>query len=463
MMYRSIMVASLFLCVALSARAAAPKVSYRNDVQPILKRHCWGCHSSAKPKGKLRMDTLADMRKGGRSGPLFQAGKPDESLLIEVISGPEPSMPRKQPPLSMEKIQILRHWIQAGAVDDSPVDKPRIEIKAPAAYTFAPAVTSVALSGDGKRLAAACRSEVVLIDVEGNAPPRRLATANDLLTHVEFSPDGKLLAAAGGTPSQYGEVCFLDPASGKLLSARRAGKDTLFRGNFAPDGKAIALGGADGAVHIVPVDAEQPIRRFELHSDWVLSVAYTPDGKMLVTGGRDKATKIANAQSGELLRTLDNSTELIGAVAANDLFAFSAGRARTLLAYEFKIALSGIQLTGGGNDARPVNRRDQYARPLETPPGEVHALAASGDRKLVAAAGNFGEVRVYQIANRQRVALLSKVPAPVYAVSLNANGSRLALGSKSGLVQIYELPSGKLLKSLVPVPVASPTDEGANK
>src|SRR5215469_2594716 len=139
----------LNLCVAVPA-SAAEKISYRNDVQPILKRHCWGCHSSAKPKGKLNLETVADMRKGGRNGPLFQAGKPDESLLIEAISGPEPSMPQKQPPLSMEKIQILRHWIQAGAADDSPVDKPRIEIKVPATYTFAPAVTSVALSGDGK-------------------------------------------------------------------------------------------------------------------------------------------------------------------------------------------------------------------------------------------------------------------------------------------------------------------------
>lgn len=455
MMCRAITVASLFLGVALPAAAANPKVSYRNDVQPILKRHCWGCHSSTKPKGKLNLETVAAMRKGGRTGPLFQPGKPDQSLLIESISGPEPAMPQKQPPLSMEKIGILRRWIQAGAPDDSAGDKPRIEIKAPATYTFAPAVTSVAWSVDGKLLAAACRSEVVLIDAEGSAPPRRLATASDLLTHVEFSPDGKVLAAAGGTPGQYGEVRFLDPANGKLLSARRVGKDTLFRGNFAPDSKAIALGGADGAVHVVPVEDKQPIRRFELHSDWVLAVAYTPDGKMLVTGGRDKATKVANAQSGELLRTLDNSTELISGVAADNLFALSAGRARTLIAYEFKIGLDGIQLTGGGNGTRPLNRRDQYARALETQAGEIHALGISGDRKFVAVAGNFGEVRVYQIANRQRIALLSKVPAPVYAVALSANGSRLALGSKSGLVQIYELPGGKLLKSLVPVPADS--------
>src|SRR6185437_1664886 len=117
-----------------------------------------------------------------------------------------------------------------------------------------------------------------------------------------------------------------------------------------------------------------------------------------------------------------------------------------------------IQTTGSGNGARPINRRDQYARALETQAGEIHTLAISGDHKRAAVAGNFGEVRVYQIANRQRLALIGKVPAPIYSVALNTDGSRLALGSKSGLVQIYELPSGKLLKSLVPVPVAASAD-----
>ncbi len=112
MMRCGTIVAGLFFC--LPAPAAEPKVSYRNDVQPILKRHCWGCHSSAKPKGKLSLDTVADMRKGGRSGPLFEAGKPDVSRLIEAISGPEPAMPQKQPPLSMEKIHILRNWVLDG-------------------------------------------------------------------------------------------------------------------------------------------------------------------------------------------------------------------------------------------------------------------------------------------------------------------------------------------------------------
>jgi len=438
--------------------AAGADVSYRKAVWPLLKRHCWGCHSGSNPQGGLKLDTVAEMLKGGESGPLFQPGKPEASLLFDMITGERPEMPRQQPPLSPEKIELLRHWVVAGAKDDSaPGDlAAAATVKIPAAYKFVPSITSVAISPDGKLAAAACRSEVVLVDVDGALGPRRLPTDCDLLSHLEFSPDGGLLAAVGGTPGLYGEVRFFKVADGSVAAARRIGHDTLFRGGFAPDGKAIAVGGPDGAVHIVPVDPAAEVRRFELHTDWVLDVAYTPDGKFLVSGGRDKATKVSSADTGQLLRALDASPELIGSVASDGLFAVSAGRARTLIAYEFKIALEGIEVTGDGNGVQPVNKRDQYARPFEVPPQVVYDLATSADRKLLAVAGAFGEIRVYKMLDRQRVATIANVPPSVYSVALNADGTRLALGGKNGQLQVYELPSGKPLKSLVPVPVEAP-------
>jgi WD40 repeat protein len=41
----------------------------------------------------------------------------------------------------------------------------------------------------------------------------------------------------------------------------------------------------------------------------------------------------------------------------------------------------------------------------------------------------------------------------VLSVALNEDGSRLVLGSKTGLVQVWDTVSGKLLKTLNPVPV----------
>jgi len=439
----------------LAGQAFAGEISYRRDVWPILKRHCRGCHSGGDPQGGLKLDDHAALHKGGDSGPLLVAGKPDESLLMDMISGEEPEMPPEQAPLSATKVETLRRWIAAGAKVDSVPAPDALKVVIPEAYTFAPAITAVALDRDGSRAAAACRSEVVLVHVDSLAPPQRLPTECGLISHVEFSPDGELLAVAGGSPARYGEVRFYKAGSGKLVSTRRIGHDTLFRGNFAPGGTAIALGGADGAVHIVPVDPQADVRSFDLHSDWVLDAAYTPDGKMLVTGGRDNATKVASVETGELLRSVDSSPEMITSVAANEQFGFSAGKAQRLTAYDFKIALQSIQVTGAGNGARPVTRRNQYTKSLEAQPGEVLDIATSGDRSTIAVVGRSGEARVYKTANRRRTALIRDLPAPIYSAALDHGATRLAVGSKDGHLQVYELPEGKQLKSLIPVPVAT--------
>jgi len=435
-------------------KSVAEKISFRKDVWPIVKRHCWGCHSGADAKGGLSMNTVAAMLKGGDGGPLFEIGKPDESLLLEQITGDEPEMPQKQPPLSKAKINIMRHWILGGAQDDSIAGEGEFKVLIPDKYKVAPAINSVSFSVDGKRLAVACRSEVVLVNVEDNNPPLRVPSNSDLLSHLEFSSDGKLLAAAGGSPARFGEVSFFNATDGKLISTRRIGHDSFFRGSFSPDNKVIALGGADGAIHLVAVDAKAESKRFELHSDWVFDVAYTPDGKTLISGGRDKTIKACSAETGKLLRSLDSSTELISSVAADGLFGIAAGRARTLVGYELKIALQNIEVTGAGNGAKPISRRAQYAKAFESQPGEILDTATSGDRKAIAVAGAFGDVRVYNIADRKRTALIPNVPNPVYSIALNQDATRLAVGGKQGTVGIYQLPEGKLLKSLTPVPVA---------
>ena len=447
----------LFLVLLGVASTRAADVSYQRDVWPIFKRHCLGCHTEGKAKGGLRLDDIAALKKGGKHGALFVAGKPDKSLLLKQVTGDPPEMPENEPPLTAAKVKVLRDWIAQGAKIDAAPKVVRPPVVIPVSYAFAPAVTSVSLSPDGKLAAVAVRSEVVLFNVDDDTPPRRLATDFDLVTHVEFSPDGKRLAAAGGSPQQFGGVIFFDPADGKRQSSRRVGNDTLFKGNFSPDGQTIALGGAGGAIHLVPVDEKVAVKSIELHSDWVMAVAYTPDGKQLVSGSRDKTTKVSSVESLKLLRSIDQSADIINAVAADALTAISAGNARTLNGFDFKLALAGAEVTGSGNGAQPVNNRDQYVRPYEAQPDAVMALATSGDRKLLAVATRAAEVRVYQTDNRQRKLAIAKATAPLLAIALNQDGTRLLLGSKSGEVQVYDTATAtaKLLKTIVPVPVQS--------
>ncbi len=432
---------------------AADSISFEREVWPIFRRHCVACHAEGKAKGGLRMDTAAGLQKGGETGALFVAGKPEESLLISQVSGEKPEMPEKEPPLSAEKVKVLREWIAQGARMDRVPKMVVPEVKVPEVSATAPAITGVALSPDGKRGVAACRSEVVLFDVDDGKVLKRVPTGMDLVNDVAFSPDGSLMAVSGGYPQQWGGVLFLDTASGAERGLRKVAADTLFRGEFSPDGSEVAFGGPGGVVHVIPVDSAKPVRSMEIHSDWVLDVAYTPDGKRLVSGSRDKTTKVSSVEEMALLRSVDESSEMIHAVATDGETGVSGGSAKVLSGYDYKLALAGVEVTGSGNGATPVNKKAQYLRAFEAPADAVMCLATSGDRKLLAVGTRASEIRLYRMADRGRVSALPKADAPVLSVAMDATGARLLSGGKSGSVQVWDVKEGKLIRSLNPVPV----------
>jgi WD40 repeat protein/mono/diheme cytochrome c family protein len=436
--------------------ASAARISYRRDVAPILKRHCISCHTRNDPQGELNMDTVKLFATGGKKGAALTPGKPDESLAIQMVTGvKKPVMPHKQPPLSTAKIDTLRRWILAGAKDDSEPLTTVERIVIPKSYKSAPAVTSVAFSPDGKLLAAACRSEIVVLSVDGKLPPQRLPTESDLLTCVTFSPDGQTLAGVGGSPALYGEVRFFQVAEPafKLRSARKIGKDTFFRGGFSPDGRTLAVGGADGAVYLVPVDDKVEVRKYDLHSDWVSAVTFSVDGRLLISGSRDRTIKVAMADSGKMLRSIATSPDQVNAVAATATLAISAGRDRVPAVYDLKLSLGAVVLKGNGNEAIPDSPAAQYTRKLEGQGGEVLDLGIDAKRTKLAVAGVSSEARIYSLPAGGRLATLTPVPSPVYCIALSADGTRAATGSYNGQVGIYDAATGKLLKQLVPVPV----------
>jgi hypothetical protein len=100
-------------------------VTYATDIKPIFETSCFKCHSSKseKIKGKLKVDSAADVIKGGENGPDIIIGDSAKSKLVAAIShvGDEDDfMPpvgnkAKIPPLTKEQIGIVRAWIDQGA------------------------------------------------------------------------------------------------------------------------------------------------------------------------------------------------------------------------------------------------------------------------------------------------------------------------------------------------------------
>src|SRR5437879_2474716 len=67
-----------------SAQAKGP-VSFINDVAPILKETCFGCHGAKNPKGKLDMTKYESFMKGGIHDEPIDPGNPEKSLIIQLL------------------------------------------------------------------------------------------------------------------------------------------------------------------------------------------------------------------------------------------------------------------------------------------------------------------------------------------------------------------------------------------
>ena len=64
------------------ASAAVADDFFTEKVEPLLREHCFECHSGESDvvQGGLRLDQPLAMARGGDSGKLFVAGKPESSL-----------------------------------------------------------------------------------------------------------------------------------------------------------------------------------------------------------------------------------------------------------------------------------------------------------------------------------------------------------------------------------------------
>nr|WP_245189739.1 DUF1549 domain-containing protein [Lunatimonas salinarum] len=94
------------------------QVKLVGQVRAIFAHNCYNCHSSAKIKGDLRLDSKEAIFAGGESGPVIVPGNPSSSDLIRRIKLPashEDAMPSKGKTLSKEEIAVINLWVEKGA------------------------------------------------------------------------------------------------------------------------------------------------------------------------------------------------------------------------------------------------------------------------------------------------------------------------------------------------------------
>lgn len=108
----------------------ADNVSFKADVAPILTSYCVMCHLPGAEQGGLSLypDAWALLvNVPSKQSPLLQVepGSPEKSYLYvklidtgESVGGSGQVMPVQQPPLEQEQIELIRLWIEQGALNN---------------------------------------------------------------------------------------------------------------------------------------------------------------------------------------------------------------------------------------------------------------------------------------------------------------------------------------------------------
>lgn len=400
---------ALFLTVlpARLAAAAPPKqdvvdpnapISYWKQVRPIFQANCQGCHQPAKDRGGYVMTEFNRLVAGGDSGDTaIVPGKPAASALVEAVTpdNGEADMPKDKPPLKPDDLALITRWITEGAVDDTPKNAvQRVDADHPPVYQRPPVVTSVDFSPDGQLLAVAGFHEVLLHHADGSGIVARLVGLSERIESVRFSPDGKSLAVAGGLPARMGEVQVWDVAKRALRLSVPIGYDTVYGVSWSNDGRLIAFGCPDNTVRAIAAATGEQVLQQGSHNDWVLDTVFNQDGTHIISVGRDMSTKLTEVES---QRFIDNITSITPGALRGGLHAVARrpGHDEVLI---------------GGADGVPqvyqvfrkTTRRigDNANLLRKFPPmeGRIFAVDYSEDGKLIAAASSLnghGAVSIY--------------------------------------------------------------------
>jgi WD40 repeat protein len=308
-------------------------------------------------------------------------------------------------------------------------------------------VGTVEVAPDGKALASADEVGIIKLWDAGSGQIRAtLKGHNGAVRALAFAPKGAVLASAGAD----GSVRLWDANAGakgdyvhdaKALATLKGHKGSVQALAFAPDGKTLASGGADGAVKLWSVTAKGEGKEGAVVVQWkgaVNALAWAPDGKTLAASGSDDALI--------QLWDVDKVGEGGKAVEGKALKGHGGPVRALAFAPDSKVLASGAVEKQDGFAGISVWLWDVAAGKrlgtVEAPPLDVFGLAFTPDGKTLAIAGKDDAARLYDAETGKLVRTLRGHLGWVRAVAFTPDGKTLVTGSQDTTVKLWNTSAG---------------------
>ena len=438
----------LFLVSVARAEDGLPEtISYYEHVRPIFQAKCHGCHQPARSKGEYIMTDVAQLIQGGEGGEaVVVAHEPTESYLLDMVTvqpgDDRPEMPEDDEPLTPYEVALVAAWIDQGALDDTPDNaRQRYDQDNPPQYAVPPVLTSLDFSPDGKLLAVAGFHEVLLHRADGSGLEARLIGLSERIESARFSPDGKRLVVAGGLPGRMGEIQIWDVEERKLILSKPVGYDTAYGANWSPDGKFVSYGLPDNTARAIDAETGEQALFMGGHNDWVLDTTWSIQGDYLVSVGRDMSAKLTEVKTE---RFIDNITSITPGALKGGLNAID------------RHPLQDHILVGGADGVpqiyrmyretdRKIGDNANLIRKYPSMKGRIWSAAFAPDGKTFAAVSSFnglGQINLYR--SEYDATITEDLKKQFETARRNPDGSK----NIDPLIEKFQTEGAKLLHSL---------------
>jgi WD40 repeat protein len=140
------------------------------------------------------------------------------------------------------------------------------------------------------------------VSISGAQETTTISQYDHWVTAVSYSPDGSLLASAGGQSLQYrpGSVRLWEVSSGKQLASLEGHKTNVWAVTFSPDGKRLVSCGYDGTVIVWDIASKKSVATLNKHKSWCRAVSFAPDSAHFATAAEDGTVVIWSADGKEV-------------------------------------------------------------------------------------------------------------------------------------------------------------------
>lgn len=288
-----------------------------------------------------------------------------------------------------------------------------------------PPITSLLFDSTGSSVIAASQSYMTVHDWPSLQVIKRVPSSLVLIQSLAFSPDGKKLAVAGGTPAESGVVEIRSWPQGDLL-ARYSGHEDTVQSVAWIDEQTFATGSLDHEIAIWTLGVEKPLQRLIGHSKGVTAIQVIAEGSLIVSGALDQNVRVWRVKTGELVRTLNNHTR-----AVNDLKLQTIPRSQVSAVRKFPIMAS----VSNDRTVRlwqpTIGRLVRFCRISAVPLAITWGLQG----EWLAVACDDGTVRVINPDTMEQISKIDVDDSWLYAIQICPTDGSLAVGTRQRSLQ----------------------------